>query len=226
MRGNTNTAASKRFVPVYHIDETYRHHAINPATLKHFCLDMVDERNKILRSNENKHVEHGALDATLGLLEPLTGRCLALRTSILRRVGDTRDNSDRDSFFDRFAAAEEASYVEWASFIRSIRGTVEKFAFEQAKWVFPHLSHHKNRSRPGFRVMDGRFQRFLLPVIISGNWPCVKMLELQGVGGSDDLTRKAALTMELRAVFGEDVQIVVEEVCLYVHDFQERFCWE
>lgn len=63
----------------------------------------------------------------LGFLTTLTDHCTGLRTLVLSRIGHARENMIWDT------AAEEASYVEWASFIRSVQGTVEKLAFEQRK---------------------------------------------------------------------------------------------
>lgn len=107
--------------------------AINPATLKHLCLDRVQDVFKIGPVVPGDRGDDGriiALGVTSGLLTTLTGRCTALRTLILRRAGQGH------SIHRWHAAAEEASYIEWASFIPSVQGTVEKFKFEQSGYSF------------------------------------------------------------------------------------------
>lgn len=47
--------------------------------------------------------------------------------------------------------------------------------------------------------------------IVSGKCSCLTNLRLRGAGGPSDRDRKAALEMELRAVLGEDIKIVVEK---------------
>lgn len=76
-----------------------------------------------------------------GLLTPLTGRCTALQILNLRRMAEGSNDCDWH------IAADEASYLEWASFICSVQGTVKKFTFEQAeggiRWVaFPEPVQH------------------------------------------------------------------------------------
>lgn len=67
----------------------------------------------------------------------LTGRCTALQTLIVRRGG--RECRDLDPWY---AAAEEASYVEWGSFICSVQGTVKEFMYEQAGAIYLLTSVH------------------------------------------------------------------------------------
>lgn len=185
--------------------------AINPATLKHLCLDMVQEHWGRLSERGIMPGEKGedgrilAFGVMSGLLTTLTGRCTALRTLILRRAGQ---NTYWNGWHE---TADKLSYVEWASFIHSVQGTVEEFVFEQAGcW--------STNNRPERMFMDERFQRLVFPAIVSGNWPCLNILELRGVGGSNGPDGKAALKMELRAVLGENTKILVMErsdACIY-----------
>lgn len=64
--------------------------------------------------------------------------------------------------------------------------------------------------------MDERFRRLIIPAIVSGNWPCLSVIELQGVRSSNGQAGNAALTTELRALLGGDTKIVVEESAEYV----------
>lgn len=185
---------------------------INPATLEHLCIDMLQDRKlgesrvsiiPVYRDEDRRIIERGP---TSGLLTTLTGRCTALRTLILRRVGQGESGQGWQT------AREEASYTEWASFIRSVQGTVEHFTFEQAGESlsdrFPFVGEV---SRP-VRVMDERFLRLIFPAIVSGNWPCLTTLELQGVRRLIGEVGKAALITELRDVLGEKPKIVVDEL--------------
>ena len=195
--------------------------AINPAMLKYLCLNKVQEcgiakvHHTYMPGDKGEDGRIIAFGAISGLLTTLTGQCTALRTLILRRIGQ------REEEYDWHAAAEEASYNEWASFIRSVQGTVKKFTFKQAVGVFPISvpTLHTGESRP-FRIMDERFQRFIIPAIVSGNWPCLSVIELQGVRRSNGQVGNAALTTELRALLGENTKVVVEENAQYVKDFE------
>lgn len=183
--------------------------AINPATLEHLCLEFVQDLVTLVRWPKGGRILPGAVGedgrviaagATSGLLTMLTGRCTALRTLILRRPGKFGD------YAEWHTAAEEASYLEWASFIQSVQGTLEKFVFEhrgESAWR-PALDHTDKDFL--VRVKDERFLRIVLPVIISENWPQLNMIELRGVrgpGGTD------ALAAELRAVLSENATVVI-----------------
>lgn len=73
-------------------------------------------------------------------------------------------------------AAEETSYIEWASFIRSVQGTVKEFKFEQLEedWAY------SGEACP-FRIVDDQFLWLVLPTLVSGSWPCLTMMQLRGV---------------------------------------------
>lgn len=189
--------------------------AINPATLQHLCLDMVhDFTVKELdrgylpgtRGEDGRIIAFGGMS---GLLTPLTGRCTALRTLTLRRAGPGHYRGYQGySFWS--TAAEEACYREWASFLRSVKRSVEEFTFEQTqKWLRDYRGGRYSDVTP--LVMDERFQKFLLPILTSENWPCLTSLELRGVMNSLDHIGNAELMVGLRAVHGEDTTIVVEE---------------
>lgn len=197
--------------------------AINPAMLKHLCLDMVQDFKSDqqgyspgTRGEDGRIVAHGAMT---GLLPILTGRCTSLRTLILRRLGQTDDLGDGD--WHAAAAAEETSYVEWASFIRSVRGTVEKFTFEHSR-RFIRSVRSTNTVLP-FKIMDEKFGRLLFPTIVLGIWPCLTLIELKGVRGSDVQGGTAGLTMELRAVLGLKTWVVVTEQGQFFEDRPLRF---
>lgn len=193
--------------------------AIQPAMLRHLCLDLVQDHK--IPSNPS-HVpddeyqagdvgEDGriiALGATTGLLTTLTGRCTALRTLTLRRIR-RRVNIDGSDTPGRHATAEDASYMEWATFIRSVQATVERFTFEQVSTLHGWTRHIFPL---GFLAkMDERFRQYILPAIVSGNWPCLTTMEISGVhswhGPGDMLAVQPA--QALQAVLGENAMIVV-----------------
>lgn len=183
--------------------------AINPGTLQHLCLDVVQD-HKIghfhrdytdavgMRGEDGQMI---ALGATAGLLTTLTGRCTALRTLILRRLGQFDDG------YGWHTAAEDASCIEWASFIHSVQRTVEHFAFHQTMGEGSD-SEFGDTGRP-LRIMDERFARLVLPAIVSGNWPRLRMMEVGGVRSLNDEDGIAGLTTELHAALGADVEISV-----------------
>ncbi|MCJ1467009.1 hypothetical protein MMC07_005631 [Pseudocyphellaria aurata] len=163
--------------------------AINPATLGHLCLSGVqDYRVEELCGyapgdigEDGRIVARGTIS---GLLTGLTGRCTSLRTLILQRF-------KQDQKYPWQAAAEDASCIEWASFIGSVQGTVEEFTFEQRN----EYSLNLNTSTKG----DERFLQFIFPVIVSGSWPCLTILKLHGVKAPNGLAGKAALLSKMRA---------------------------
>lgn len=196
--------------------------AINPAMLKYLCLDVVQEyevenpKGRIRPGDMGEDGQIIALGVMSGLLTTLTGRCTALRTLILRRKGELMDLTERTELYRWDEAADEAAYIEWASFIRSVQGTLEKFTFEHVE------DRMYYRPCPVFRYMDERFLRFILPNIVSGNWPCLTMIELRGLEDLNGQRNQAQLEVELRAVLGESVKIVLgretrKVVSLYWH---------
>lgn len=183
--------------------------AIDPTTLKRLCLDVVQERSipsMIPGTSLGDIREDGRIIAQgvmTGLLTMLTGRCTALRTLTLRRVGQNEDG------YGWHAAAEEASYTEWALFIQSVKGTVESFTFEQVK--VPDCLRRSDAAHPS-RIMDDKFQRIILPTILSPDWPRLTTIELRGSRCSSEQGGTAGLILALKAVHvGCRDIIVVEE---------------
>lgn len=212
--------------------------AINPATLKHLCLDMVRDSDvrtpplylsishagqplaNLMPGDSDEDGRIFALGAAAGLLKTLTGRCTALRTLELRRVGQTRYG------FGWHVGAEEASYMEWANFIRSVQTTLEEFTFEQVGDWIGDLSYPGHGWYYDFTMMNERFRRLLFPTIVSESWSRLTSIALKGVSGStrstgdsaSDFTESLAeaalatdlMATELRSVLGENVKIVME----------------
>ena len=110
-----------------------------------------------------------------GLLSPLKGRCTGLKSLTLRKVGD---RYPRESEVVRWMNECHLLH-EWASFIRSVSGTLEEFMFDQGP-------RDENQSRGNFRVnpvrlMDRLFGSIIFPVLLAGPWPRLKSMELRGV---------------------------------------------
>lgn len=110
-----------------------------------------------------------ALSATPGLLKLLTGHCTGLQTLILRRIGEY------DTAYDQHAAASEASYIKWATFICSVQSTVEIFTFEHVGGITGKImfTDEDRRSR-----MNERFRR------LNPSGHCVGKLALLDNDGS------------------------------------------
>lgn len=179
--------------------------AINPATIKHLCLDMIQDTRVGLAGwgiMPEDRDEDGEIVFISGLLATLTGRCAALRTLRLRGTGQS------EGYDAWLMAAQEAAYVEWASFICSVQATLEKFTFGRVKSL-PIC--YTLEGIPMIKDLDERFQWLILPVILSGNWACLTYIALRGVTGSNGQYGTTPLTTELRAILGGNVEIVVEE---------------
>lgn len=200
--------------------------AVNPATLRYLCLDMVQEWNyghiphtyrphTYMPGDKKEDGRIMAYGATSGLLTTLTGRCTGLQTLILRRVGQTHIRSGWHM------DAEELIHDEWADFICSVHGTVEKFTFElaeemEATWLTCNMPA---KDPVPFRIADERFHRIILSAIMAGFWPCLNIIELKGVRFPDGQVGIADLK-EILILFlgGPDPKIVVEENSHYVED--------
>lgn len=190
--------------------------AIDPAKLKSLCLDMVQDRqagqplDHFVPGDVGEDGRVIALGATSGLLTNLTGRCTTLQTLVLRRIGQVKEDDGWDT------TAEEASYLEWAAFIRSVQGTVEEFTYEQAA----HKLHTcPDDTRPASRIMDRRFRHLVLPAIISRIWPCLKIIKLRGV------RRRDTLKVMLQTVLGKVPEIELEEEARLLDDYREPNRW-
>ncbi|MCJ1471280.1 hypothetical protein MMC07_009928 [Pseudocyphellaria aurata] len=184
--------------------------AINPSTLEDLCLEMVHDSNHGPRPSGSAPEQTGedrgmgAHRTTPGLLMMLTGKCTALRTFTLRRLGQARQELRWDQ------EKEEAAYSELASFIRSVKGTVEKFTFEQVEEK-SFEDYSLFAKRPPYRLIDEMFNRHILPVIVSGSWPCLGVLELHGIRSLYGPVGKGPLMTELRAALGGNTEVAMED---------------
>lgn len=185
-------------------------HGITPATLKYLRLDMVQDRTIELveqelrpgrKGQDGRIIAHGVIS---GLLTPMTGHCTALKALDLRRMGQLERGREWHD------VAEDASYAEAAAFMGSVRGTLEILAFEQVEERLRDARPTAAGTRP-YRIMDDRFQRRLLPTIVSGNWPTLKLLllgsvRIRGEGGEGETE---GLIKLLKATFPERTKVVV-----------------
>ncbi|KAH8810888.1 hypothetical protein F5884DRAFT_262116 [Xylogone sp. PMI_703] len=108
------------------------------------------------------------------------GRCTALQRLALRSSGQ-----DYDADFLWSDTIDAQRYKEYASFIRSVRGTLQHLVFEQA--VRQGEIHRSCRAphphQTGARPMDKRFLNYILPVLIERPWPVLQSMEILGLGG-------------------------------------------
>ena len=83
---------------------------------------------------------------------------------------------------------EEHLYQSCARFIGSVRKTLRELSFEQgyscneqAGWDDPYEFREKIFPQP----MDRMFARQILPVLMEGPWPCMRKIEIRGVGETE-----------------------------------------
>ncbi|MCJ1470732.1 hypothetical protein MMC07_009379 [Pseudocyphellaria aurata] len=175
--------------------------AVDPAILTRLSFTMVHFRDLQWRipgdySRDNRRISYGA---TAGLLTSLMGQCSSLRSLTLRRIYQV----DNDAAW--YAAAENVSYAEYASFLCSVQSTLEHFTYEQtARW-----RKGAEESDAPTRYSDIRFRRFLLPaVLVARTWPCITTITIYGVRTPDE---QPALIGELAAGLRPNIKIVVQE---------------
>ncbi|KAK0128298.1 hypothetical protein ONS95_000273 [Cadophora gregata] len=151
-------------------------------------------------------------------LKSIEGRCPRLKYLSLRSVGND-DNSDR-----RWSPAhDEARYQEWASFILSIRFTLERLTIEQGleptqTGIGRCLMQPVQYGRP----MDDRFVDHLLPVLLDGEFLALQKIHIYGIGAAPrlEIVQKFKpkhhelhrnIHEKLSMALGSGVEIVVKE---------------
>ncbi|MCJ1336466.1 hypothetical protein MMC09_001742 [Bachmanniomyces sp. S44760] len=107
------------------------------------------------------------------LLQPLEGKCHQLTSLFLRKAG--QEHAFVQDFNEK---ADEEVYIEWASFVRTVKPTLKSLVFEQAG--------KQRLSISGTRPMDDRFVTHFLPCILDGQWQCLESLDVRGVNLGDD----------------------------------------
>lgn len=117
-------------------------------------------------------------------LRILTGKCLSLKTLILRSV---RQDYIACNFW--WSPLDEIRYKQWAAFVDSVRNTLRTFEFEQGLPARYHIPGgctygHRQLPRQSIRPMDDRYLRYIAPVLFHGSWPELKDVVIRGVGGS------------------------------------------
>ncbi|KAF2137111.1 uncharacterized protein K452DRAFT_302263 [Aplosporella prunicola CBS 121167] len=146
------------------------------AQLMQYCLDLYPIRESIERSaeyaGERKNTPAGPLS---GHMQPyLTRRCTNL-TSL--RIGTWAPQRSED-----LRPHDAARYREYGAFLGSIRPTLRSLFFEQNgdNWVNEQLALQapEDSLRPGEQL----FTRFIHPVLLEAEWPCLERLEVRGVG--------------------------------------------
>ena len=109
------------------------------------------------------------------LLGSIAGCCPKLKSLTIRKVGQRhwRDFKITNSSID------QDLYSELATFIESVKGTLEHLTFEQGE------EHKFCRIGPLYRIMDQRFASMLAPTLYGGQWRYLKTMTLGGVRDSD-----------------------------------------
>ncbi|MCJ1255179.1 hypothetical protein MMC24_002995 [Lignoscripta atroalba] len=205
-------------------------HSIDPSKLVHLCLSNVQDpgqlengdryESDVLHSEQTEtrlpDGDRGRVlpGAMRGLLPKLSGHCTALRSLILQKSAQAVHHS---MYWND--GADTAVYEEWAAFVASVTVTLQTFQFEQGlksegEGIPPGTRRFGRRSTPNqpIRPMDERFMQTLFPVLVSGLWPCLKVMEIRGIGAWKGVPamnewKKA----ELREAVGQTAMLVIEE---------------
>ncbi|KAI9670050.1 MAG: hypothetical protein M1817_004530 [Caeruleum heppii] len=160
-----------------------------------------------------------------GHLRHLEGRCTALTSLCVRGVG--QGNEYEDCWV---SANDDARYREWASFITSVQATLTSFTFEQGMPADDEDHRRPIKCRHGvmfpyfdMRPMDARFEKFIVPVLGNDQWPQIKNMTLQGIGGRDGnyrgrffpspdvIEESERLRERIRAAVPDGLQLLIEE---------------
>ena len=100
--------------------------------------------------------------------------CPKLKSLTIRKVGQ-RHWRDFDI---TYSSIDQDLYSELATFIESVKGTLEHLTFEQGE------EHKFCRIGPLYRIMDQRFASMLAPTLYGGQWRYLKTMTLGGVRDS------------------------------------------
>jgi hypothetical protein len=107
---------------------------------------------------------------------------LHLQHLFIRTVGQDLAENNR-----WFAKRDEDRYDELASFIDSVRLTLETLLFEQGlepeRAIFASCHGSRGHGPQKGRPMDSRFLDKVMPVLLRGPWPTLKSITILGVGG-------------------------------------------
>ncbi|MCJ1368683.1 hypothetical protein MMC16_007828 [Acarospora aff. strigata] len=203
-------------------------YSIDPSKLEHLALDNLQDEGQYLDGSPMRfddaerlldRVETINPDGSRAfmfpgpmrhLLKPLEGRCTALKYLLLRKAGQEWSRM----MGGWSPEADEAVYREWASFLCSVKSTLEVFVFEQSRApLFGNISKmwewERSRTIP---PMDERFRRLFLPVLVAGKWPHLQRLEVRGVGRWRGVpTLDEVSKDQIRNAVGLQVLLVVEE---------------
>lgn len=207
-------------------------HSVDPSKLQHLALDNLQDEGQYADGSPMSlddgdyllgKIETINPDGSRGfmfpgpmrrVLEPLEGRCTALKSLLLRKAGQESIQLESCNFTGMGGwspEADDAVYGEWATFLSSVIPTLEILVFEQA--VAPKTGRRSGRD--GYqtvRPMDERFRRLLLPNLLAGSWPRLQRMEIRGVGrwlgvpALDEGTKA-----QIRDAVGSHVLLVLEE---------------
>ncbi|MCJ1292160.1 hypothetical protein MMC34_003710 [Xylographa carneopallida] len=202
-------------------------HSVDPATLESITLDDLQDVGqypnglpisedhaadlRLIKESTRPDGSRGLVfpGSMRELLRPLQGRCSNLKSLYIRRCGQEGDqHEDFPTVWSN--TAEEGAYMEYASFIDSVKSSLRSFHFEQG-----HQAPSPRRGtqiRQDIRPMDDRFRRFILPVILSGNWAKLQRLEIRGVGKwRGRPTINEAMVAQIKDAVGLHTKVIIAD---------------
>lgn len=207
-------------------------YSVDPSKLAHLALDNLQDEGQYpdgspVRSDDGENVRdhketvnrdgsHGFVfpGPMRNILTPLEGRCMALKFLLLRKAG--QELIERGNWTGWSPEIDDAVYREWASFLSSVKSTLEVFIFEHTrapKYGMPsRCGHSRLISLQRIRPMDERFRRLFLSVLLAGGWPRLQTMEIRGVGRWEGVPALDEETkVRLREAVGSRVLLVLEE---------------
>ena len=170
------------------------------------------------RNGRPKTRNYGPMRSHLHLIN---GKCTFLTRLSLRGVGQDylgRSHGWHDEF-------DEQRYAEWASFLDSVKSTLQYLLLEQGRkpgYNQPMCTTIRiTMPRQATRPMDERFLKYLFPVLERGPWPQLRSMTIRGLLGgvryeyerlhapasSDSFDR---IALQLRRALGDTVELKVE----------------
>jgi len=209
-------------------------YSVDPSKLAHLALDNLQDEGQypdgspmMFEDGENvrDHTETVNPDGSHGfvfpgpmrnILKPLEGCFTALKYLLLRKAGQQEIDHMLSPVPGWSPEIDDAVYSEWASFLSSVKPTLEVFIFEHTrapKWGGTgRCGRSRWRSRQRVRPMDERFRRLFLSVLLAGSWPRLQRLEIRGVGRWEGVpTLDEETRVQLREAVGSRVVLVLEE---------------
>ncbi|KAF2116301.1 hypothetical protein BDV96DRAFT_47887 [Lophiotrema nucula] len=173
--------------------------SIDPSKLRHLRLNnlqtFAEPQSTLLQLSEDEIRSHRCdrPGAVQGYLEPLIGRCPALRSLHILTTAEFVEqtlNLRPSPIWSLECEAEHRRYAEIGGFVDSVKSTLREFVFEHG----PDVDYfgnspgvHSERAFASSNLdnplpMDYYFDTYILPVFWTGSWPKLERIIVRGIG--------------------------------------------